>query len=106
VTDPSVPRLLEAQRRLAQRTHSAFWNLFEAMGGANSMVDWVEQSPPLANKDYTHLNGRGGRKIADLLYQHLMSEYAHLGAAPAAPAPANPSQPDSAAGAASGAASR
>lgn len=106
MTDPSVPRLLAAQRRLAQRTHSAFWNLFEAMGGENSMVDWVEQAPPLANKDYTHINSRGGRKIAGLLYQHLMSEYAHPGAAPAEPATATPTQPDSAAGAASGAASR
>jgi lysophospholipase L1-like esterase len=104
VTDPSVPRLLKAQQRLAQRTHSAFWNLFEAMGGENSMVDWVEQSPPLANKDYTHINSRGGRKIAGLLYQHLMSEYAHPGAAPVTPA--TPSQPDSVAGAESGKTSR
>lgn len=91
VTDPSVPLLLAAQRRLAERNHAAFWNLFEAMGGENTMTSWVEQSPPLANKDYTHLNSRGGRQVASLLFAYLMAEYAHPGAAPAAapPAPAD-----------------
>ncbi|MGI4863573.1 MAG: GDSL-type esterase/lipase family protein [Janthinobacterium lividum] len=85
-TDPSVPRLLKAQRSLAEHNHAAFWNLFEAMGGENSMVKWVEDSPPLANKDYTHVNSRGAHKIAGLLFDYLMQEYAHptLTDAPAA----------------------
>ena len=77
VTDPSVPRLVAAQQRLARRNHAAFWNLFEAMGGENSMVGWVEDKPALANHDYTHVNSRGARKIADLLYTYLMEQYAH-----------------------------
>ena len=99
VTDPSVPLLLAAQQRMAQRNHVAFWNLFEAMGGENSMVGWVESSPPLANKDYTHVNSRGAHKIAELLFTYLMGEYAHP--APAAdprPTPSPTQQhPDSAA---------
>jgi len=94
-TDPSVPRLLAAQRQLAQHNHAAFWNLFEAMGGENSMVSWVEDSPPLANKDYTHVNSRGAHKIAGLLFDYLMQEYAHPTPA-AADAPAA-TRPDSAA---------
>ncbi|WP_195809230.1 SGNH/GDSL hydrolase family protein [Hymenobacter polaris] len=94
VTDLSVPRLLKAQRRLAERNHAAFWNLFEAMGGENSMVSWVEESPALANRDYTHVNSRGARKIARLLFDYLMAEYAHPGAP--APAPTVPAAaPDS-----------
>ncbi len=85
-TDPSVPLLLTAQQQLARRNHAAFWNLFEAMGGENSMVSWVEESPPLANKDYTHVNSRGAHKIAGLLFNFLMQQYAHPGASPAAPA--------------------
>ena len=98
VTDPSVPRLLAAQHRLAERTHAAFWNLFEAMGGENSMVSWVENSPPLANKDYTHVNYRGGRKIAGLLFDYLLAEYkqAELAPSPTPKVPAAP-RPDSAA---------
>lgn len=93
VSDPSVALLVAAQQRLARRTHAAFWNLFAAMGGENAMTSWVEQSPPLANKDYTHFNGRGGAKVAGLLYAYLMGEYAHPGPAAAAP----PVRPDSSA---------
>lgn len=104
-TDPSVARLLAAQQQLAQRNHAAFWNLFEAMGGENSMVSWVEESPPLANKDYTHVNFRGAHKIAGLLFDFLMQQYAHptpAGAPKSAPPadssarPAASSTPDSA----------
>jgi len=87
-TDPSVPRLLAAQRKLAERNHAAFWNLYEAMGGENSMVKWVEESPTLANKDYTHVNQRGAHKIAELLFGYLMQEYAH-------PTPASAARADS-----------
>ena len=86
VTDPSVPRLLAAQRSLAERNHAAFWNLYEAMGGENSMVSWVEESPALANKDYTHVNSRGAHKIAGLLFDYLMQQYARPDAGAAAPA--------------------
>jgi len=86
VTDPTVPLLLAAQQRLARRNHVAFWNLFAAMGGQNSMTSWVEQAPPLARNDYTHINSLGGQRMARLLYTYLMSEYAQPGAAPAAPA--------------------
>lgn len=96
-TDPSVPRLLKAQRQLAERNHAAFWNLYDAMGGENSMVRWVEDTPPLANKDYTHVNYRGGRKVAGLLYNYLMAEYNHSGIPAAEPvASAAPAARDSA----------
>ncbi|MDX5443809.1 MAG: hypothetical protein LPJ89_08525 [Hymenobacteraceae bacterium] len=75
ITDPSIPLLLQAQYNIAQKNDVAFWNLFEAMGGYNSMVSWVEAKPPLANKDYTHINYNGSRKVAALLYQHLMQGY-------------------------------
>lgn len=74
-TDPSIPILVEAQKRIAQKTGAAFWNLYEAMGGYNSMLKWVEGDTVLANKDYTHLNHRGAGKIAAMLYQHLIKEF-------------------------------
>lgn len=90
VTDPSVPRLVAAQQRLARRNHAAFWNLFEAMGGDNSMVSWVEDKPALANHDYTHVNNRGAHKIAELLHAYLMEQYAHPTATRAQPTPTRP----------------
>jgi len=75
ITDPGVPLLLAAQQQLAARKHVAFWNLFAAMGGVNTMLRWVEATPPLANRDYTHVTARGGHQIANMLQQFLMQQY-------------------------------
>jgi lysophospholipase L1-like esterase len=63
VTMPVIPVLIQAQERIAYENKLLFWNLFEAMGGANSMAAYANAKPALANKDYTHLNFKGGRKV-------------------------------------------
>jgi len=73
-TDPVVYRLIQAQQEAATQTGAAFFNLFEAMGGTNSMVRWVDELK-YANKDYAHLNFKGAREAARLLYAHLMEAY-------------------------------
>jgi len=75
VTDPQIPMLLKAQKDVAAKTNIAFWNLFDAMGGENSVSGWVNAGPPLAFKDYCHLTGEGGAKVAELLSNALMTEY-------------------------------
>jgi hypothetical protein len=75
VTQPNVPMLVERQRRIARYTGIAFWNLYQAMGGANSMVKWVESAQPMANKDYTHVNSRGAAKIGKIISNNLLNEY-------------------------------
>ena len=62
-TKIGVLNLVEAQREIARQTGVAFWNTYLAMGGRNSMSDFVNQDPPQANKDYTHINYHGGRRI-------------------------------------------
>ncbi|MBN8703724.1 MAG: hypothetical protein J0M08_11715 [Bacteroidetes bacterium] len=74
-TDPAIPILVESQKRIAQKTNCAFWNLYQSMGGANSMVKWAQADTALANKDYTHFNFRGAKKVAELLYTYLMEKY-------------------------------
>ncbi|NUN07946.1 MAG: hypothetical protein HUU54_02100 [Ignavibacteriaceae bacterium] len=71
VTDPKVLKLIEAQKGIAEQTGIAFWNLFEAMGGQESMSQWVADG--LAAKDYTHLNTEGARKVAELISDALLS---------------------------------
>ncbi|WP_417129631.1 SGNH/GDSL hydrolase family protein [Phocaeicola sp.] len=71
-TMPGVKRLIRYQQALAAETHVAFWNMFEAMGGEGSMVDMVNHKPQMANYDYTHINFRGGKHIAGLLFETLM----------------------------------
>ena len=46
------------------------------MGGEGTMKQWVEATPSLASKDYTHFNARGAKKVAHLIYNKLMDEYA------------------------------
>ncbi|OPY77014.1 MAG: hypothetical protein A4E64_01285 [Syntrophorhabdus sp. PtaU1.Bin058] len=74
-TKPSIPLLVEAQRQIARQTGAAFWNLYEAMGGADSMASWVKGKNPLASKDCIHFSHRGGKKVADLLTKALLKEY-------------------------------
>ncbi|MCX7798537.1 MAG: hypothetical protein N2249_07930 [Melioribacter sp.] len=75
VTDPAVLKLLEAQKKIAEKNNIAFWNLFEAMGGENSMQKWVNSNPPLAFKDYVHFNDQGAAKIAQLFVESLLEEF-------------------------------
>ncbi|MGI6198238.1 MAG: hypothetical protein ACOYIS_03805 [Candidatus Cloacimonadaceae bacterium] len=66
-TSPDIPILVHAQSQVAEETGSAFWNLFSEMGGLNSMSNWVNASPALASKDYTHFNLRGATKVGEML---------------------------------------
>jgi lysophospholipase L1-like esterase len=60
---------------VAARTHIAFFNLYKAMGGANSMKTWVEGQPKLAADDYTHPNGAGAARIAGMVYDFILKGY-------------------------------
>lgn len=77
-TDPKVKMLLDAQKNIAKKANIAFWNLFDAMGGENSMPEWVEANPPMAFKDYVHFNGQGASKVADMLSDALITAYKKL----------------------------
>ena len=74
-TDSAVVPLTNAQKRYAVKTKSSYVNLYTLMGGDGSMVKWTEEEPVMANKDYTHFNFRGAKKIAGLLYQQLNDGY-------------------------------
>lgn len=71
-TMPGIKNLVRYQQNLAADNAIAFWNMFEAMGGEGSMADMVHAKPSLANYDYTHINFRGGKHLADLLYEALV----------------------------------
>lgn len=72
VTMPGVHGMVKAQKQIAQECGVAFWNMFEAMGGENSMVRFVENN--WASKDYTHISHAGGRRIANALVKALFLE--------------------------------
>ena len=74
ITDPTISALLDVQKSIVQKTGIAFWNLFNSMGGKNSMGTWVDANPPLAFKDYTHYTLPGADKIGDMLSEALINE--------------------------------
>lgn len=63
-TMEGISKMTETQRDLAIQTGTLFWDTYQAMGGSGSMVKFVSNSPPMASKDYTHINYAGGKKIA------------------------------------------
>jgi lysophospholipase L1-like esterase len=70
----TIPMVMEAQRNACRRTNSAFWDLYQVMGGKNSIIAWAKTSPPLAGKDYIHLTPRGAQVVGEFLYQSLQAE--------------------------------
>lgn len=71
-TMPGVKNLVRYQQNIAAESGIAFWNMFEAMGGNGSMAKLVHAKPAQANYDYTHINFRGGKYLAGLLYETLV----------------------------------
>ena len=71
----AIEKIRDAQKNAATEAGVAFWDMYEAMGGENSMPSWVWADPPLANKDFTHFNVEGARIISNMLYNAIMLEY-------------------------------
>ena len=70
LTMRGVEALVACQQLMAREHGVAFFNLFQAMGGRESMAALVSRGQ--ANKDYTHLNFAGGRYLARLIFDSLM----------------------------------
>ncbi len=75
VSYPNVTLIRDALKKASFKADCAFWDMYEAMGGENSMPSWVFAEPPLAEKDFVHFTVRGSRIIAQMFYRALMLEY-------------------------------
>ena len=70
-TMDGITTLVEAQRKMAEDEHIAFWNLQKAMGGSGST--YRMQQAGQANRDYTHINFKGGSVIGRIFYDVLQN---------------------------------
>ncbi len=68
-------KIKEAQKKAALDAGFAFFDLYDAMGGEGSIIQWVNSDPRLAMSDYTHFNANGGKKVADWIYQAIMNDF-------------------------------
>ena len=75
VTFEHLPAVVEVLRNAALTTGCGFWDMYNAMGGYNSMPSWVNAEPELARPDYVHFSTRGARLISNMFYSALLFEY-------------------------------
>ena len=74
-TYPHLPMMVDSLKAAANNCGAAFWDMYSAMGGENSMVSWVKARPQLAGSDYVHFTPRGAEAIGNMLYESLMLYY-------------------------------
>jgi len=77
VTHPSIPMILEAQRKAAAETGCAFWDLQQAMGGTNAMARWAAAG--LVAPDFVHISSPGGRRLAKALHKSMLLAWSRRG---------------------------
>ena len=75
VTYPLLEKLRDEMKKAAFTAGCGYWDMYEAMGGENSMPAWVSTNPPLAAPDYTHFTSKGANVIANMFYNALIQEY-------------------------------
>jgi hypothetical protein len=75
LTYPNLEYIIDAMKSAAFRTDCAFWDMYSAMGGRNSMPSWVNAQPSLATSDFVHFNERGARVLAEMFYNAFMHDY-------------------------------
>lgn len=72
-TYPLLPQLIDGLRDLALRNHVAYWDMYEVMGGENSMIAWVQNG--LAGPDYIHFTPAGAQKVGKILADNFSKMY-------------------------------
>lgn len=70
-TYPLVPYMDKLLKKMAAEEQIAYWSMYDAMGGKDSMVRWVENG--LAGSDYVHFTRAGANKVGKILYEWLMT---------------------------------
>ena len=74
-TYPKLPDIVDSLRTAAMAEGAAYWDIYGAMGGRNSMVDWVGATPPLAGSDYVHFTPRGSARVGEMFSDSFLLYY-------------------------------
>ena len=95
-TAAPLPGIIAAERRAAERSGAAFYDVFTAMGGADRSDLLLHQEPKWFYKDHVHFATAGGTFVAAHLLEDLMARYEAWRVRRGLPAPlrsANPPWP-------------
>lgn len=72
-TYPYLEEVRDALKAASFENGCAYWDMFAAMGGKNSMPSWVKEG--LAGPDYIHFTPDGAEKVAEIFTQSLINDY-------------------------------
>lgn len=75
-TYPLLPYFVECLRKATKEVGGSYFDMYQAMGGKDAMVAWVENG--LAAKDYIHFSNKGASLAAQKFYDALMTAYTKL----------------------------
>jgi hypothetical protein len=75
VTYPQLEGVRDALKEASISSGCMFWDMYEVMGGRNSMPIWVNSDPSLAASDYIHFSPKGAKKIAVEFTNKLLKMY-------------------------------
>ncbi|MDZ3816841.1 GDSL-type esterase/lipase family protein [Prevotella bivia] len=71
-TMKGIEELERYQMKLAQECKVGFYSLFNAMGGAGSMLRLVDEQG-MGTKDYVHINYKGGKYISERIFKSIVA---------------------------------
>lgn len=80
-TYPLVPYMDRLLAKMANEEEIAYWSLYQAMGGYNSMLRWQERG--LAGSDYVHFTRKGAKKVGQMLWEYISAPIEERNAAQA-----------------------
>ncbi len=67
-----LPQITAAQKQAALKAGCAYWDLYNMMGGANSVLIWAEKNLAVTNG---HFSSKGQQVVANEIVEALMTEY-------------------------------
>jgi lysophospholipase L1-like esterase len=74
-SNKNIEKLCKVLYEVAEEEDVALWDLYQVMGGKNSILEWQKES--LARRDLIHFTKEGYELQGKLLYEALMHHYEH-----------------------------
>jgi len=74
-THPKLTGVRDALKEAALSSDCLFWDMYEGMGGKNSMPKWVNAEPALGASDYIHFTPKGAVKISKIFLEEFYKLY-------------------------------
>lgn len=72
-TYPHLELVRDALKKATFDIGGAYWDMYEIMGGKNSMPTWKEKG--LAGADYIHFTNKGAKKVSEMFFDAILNDY-------------------------------